>query len=365
VQLLLAHGAQVDAPSLRHGHALQAASDGGHVEVVKLLINADAEVNTQGGTYGCTLDLAIGNDHTTLVTLLLGHGADLETTNHDGGTPLTFAAHKDYLETVKLLPDHGAGLSAASNKDWTALNTASNNGHLEIVKLLVSNGVDITKTDKDGWIPVYSAADSGHADMVRLLLAEGADLSIANFDGWTPLIASCTNGHLDVVELLLDHEDSKDSLHVTSKIGDSALFRAVAKGHTDIVRYILAKGAVPTQESVYGLNTLASAAAWGHDAILALLLAVPGIGANFRNRSEGTPMWWASAYDRVDTVELLLKKYQGDSAIVDSCGRTSLAIATKRGSWIVIEFLQKRCGTRVSDDDILLVRIHSKRLRSA
>jgi ankyrin repeat protein len=45
----LRRGADVNAQGGQYGNALQAASNGGHKEIVKLLLERGADVNAQGG----------------------------------------------------------------------------------------------------------------------------------------------------------------------------------------------------------------------------------------------------------------------------------------------------------------------------
>jgi ankyrin repeat protein len=63
-------GADVNAQGERYGNALQAASFGGHQEIVKLLLNKEADVNAQGGLYGNALQAASLGGHQEIVKLL-------------------------------------------------------------------------------------------------------------------------------------------------------------------------------------------------------------------------------------------------------------------------------------------------------
>jgi hypothetical protein len=58
VEVLLLHGADVNAQGGRDGNALQAASAGGHVELVQLLLEKGADVKAQGGSDGNALQAA-------------------------------------------------------------------------------------------------------------------------------------------------------------------------------------------------------------------------------------------------------------------------------------------------------------------
>ncbi len=49
VQMLLEKGADVKAQGGRYGNALQAASSGGHDQVVQMLLEKGADVNAESG----------------------------------------------------------------------------------------------------------------------------------------------------------------------------------------------------------------------------------------------------------------------------------------------------------------------------
>jgi ankyrin repeat protein len=53
------------------GNALQAASEGGDEQIVKLLLDQGADVNAQGGCYGNALQAASARGHEQIIKLLL------------------------------------------------------------------------------------------------------------------------------------------------------------------------------------------------------------------------------------------------------------------------------------------------------
>jgi ankyrin repeat protein len=60
---LLDKGADVDAQGGDYGNALQAALDGGHKAVVRLLLEKGVDVNADGGDYGNALEVASQGGH--------------------------------------------------------------------------------------------------------------------------------------------------------------------------------------------------------------------------------------------------------------------------------------------------------------
>jgi hypothetical protein len=74
-RLLLNKGADVNAQGGDYGNALQAASWGGHEQVVKTLLDKSADVNAQGEDYGNALQAASWGGHEQVVKALLDAGA--------------------------------------------------------------------------------------------------------------------------------------------------------------------------------------------------------------------------------------------------------------------------------------------------
>ena len=58
-----------------YGNALQAASHHGHTEVVQLLLEHGADINAQGGCYGSALQAASRDGLEAVIRLLLENGA--------------------------------------------------------------------------------------------------------------------------------------------------------------------------------------------------------------------------------------------------------------------------------------------------
>jgi hypothetical protein len=85
------------------------------------------------------------------------------------------------------------------------------------------------------------AASVGDVARVRELLAAGVDVNSANAYGGTALAFACDKGHLEVVKVLLDKGadlEAKDRFY-----SSTPLQWAAVKGHAEIARMLLAKGA--------------------------------------------------------------------------------------------------------------------------
>ncbi|EDU43191.1 ankyrin repeat domain containing protein [Pyrenophora tritici-repentis Pt-1C-BFP] len=124
-------------------NALQAASERGHTEIVKLLLDKGADVNAQGGLHGNALQAASERGHAEVVKLLLDNGADVNAQGGDYGNALQAASERGHKEVVELLLDNGADVNAQGGDYRNALQAASEGGHTEVVELLLDKGADV------------------------------------------------------------------------------------------------------------------------------------------------------------------------------------------------------------------------------
>jgi hypothetical protein len=148
----------------RGGHTwtpLVNAAEGGHVGVVRWLVDQGAATNNASHDDGYTaLCLACLLGRTPVVRLLLERGADPTTANNEGWTPLVTAPYQGHLEVVRLLLGHAsakATTNCRSNDGRTALWVACYRGRRAVVRALLENGADPTTASNDGTTPTATA----------------------------------------------------------------------------------------------------------------------------------------------------------------------------------------------------------------
>ncbi|KAL1694058.1 ankyrin repeat protein, partial [Schizophyllum commune] len=155
--------------------ALLAASQSGHLELVRLLINklgADVhEVSKLKGRDQWTpLHYAACFGNHDVAALLLDHNALVDKHDAVGMAPLHYAASHGQTSTVELLLSRGADVNGVAAKDgWCALHYAADNGHLDVIKVLVSAGADVDNRAADWQTPLHCAAKMVHPEAIRLL----------------------------------------------------------------------------------------------------------------------------------------------------------------------------------------------------
>ena len=95
---------------------LMEASSGGFLDIVQLLLDHGAEVNAQSQAGNTALIYACCGGYEDVVKLLLDYGALIEAHNENGHTPLMEAASGGHVNVAKLLLERGACINSHSNE---------------------------------------------------------------------------------------------------------------------------------------------------------------------------------------------------------------------------------------------------------
>ncbi|VDO05055.1 unnamed protein product [Rodentolepis nana] len=174
---------------------------GGHVDLVKRLIQGGCSPDEPDSSEWTPLMIAASAGHENIVTYLLDSGlsVNVNTVNSTGQNCLHYAASRNRISIARQLLLAGI---QADLRDWggnTPLHRAVTKGHSEMCKMLLagdalegapSNGkIDkcSPNTPNDaGQTPLHNACEEGSGEIVRILLAAGGDLSVKDKEGKTP-----------------------------------------------------------------------------------------------------------------------------------------------------------------------------------
>ncbi|EPS37899.1 hypothetical protein H072_8434 [Dactylellina haptotyla CBS 200.50] len=209
--LLMKEPRCADLPTDDGDTPLWMAAQEGYTNIATLLIETyKVDVNTTAlQTQRTALHQAAQGGHLEVVRILLKKGAQFETRDRNGISPLWSAAQGGFSEIVKILLENKAdpeNISAGSNR--RPLHQAAQNGHTEVCEILLKAGAQYEPRDDTGCTPLFFAAQGGHADIVKILLAKGADPNNSwegpNGRGRSALHQAVQRGFLEVVRLLLD-----------------------------------------------------------------------------------------------------------------------------------------------------------------
>jgi ankyrin repeat protein len=255
--------------------ALLYASRNGCYDCVVALIGAGADVNVPTPEGVTPLMVALDNNHNDVANLLLDRGANPHVADWWGRTALFIAI--DIKESVGGRGGRGAAAARGSSAAVP---------HMEIINRLLDADVDVNaelnmrrpsrggnsgRFDNQtgtGSTPLSRATESSDIELVRALLAKGANPNI-NDMGFTPFLvaAGVSPGggggggapNTALLDLMIQHGADVNaqvtgmrtySMRISynppaDREGTSALHGAVQAGRTDLVRYLLGKGANP------------------------------------------------------------------------------------------------------------------------
>jgi ankyrin repeat protein len=261
---------------------------------VRLLLAAGADVDAPGKDASTALMRAMASEakgSEEVVALLLDAGADPHRRDHSGVGLIEYAARGATRGKLARLRKAGASWSDADAS--RSLERAVIEGNpvpvdalleildrpaLRIPAVCATVGTDrpdmldrllASKPPLDhecgeGRTPLILAANAGRGDVVARLLAAGADPDHPAKSGDTPLIAASSRGHVEVVTLLLGSGASIDRLGAHRR---TALMAAAANGYADVVRALLEAGANRRLRSESGDTAEKLARAAGHSEI--------------------------------------------------------------------------------------------------
>ncbi|KAJ7759528.1 ankyrin repeat-containing domain protein [Mycena metata] len=269
VKFLIEHGADVNAENENGYTSLYLASQNGHLDIVKFLVENNANIEASD-KYGYTsLYRASANGHLEVVKFLIEHGANTEASNKGGWTSLSIASHNGCLDVVKFLIEHGANIEARVKSGYTSLSMASENGHLDVVKFLIERGANIEARGAYGPTSLFLASENGHLGVVKFLIEHGADINTRSSYGQTSLCMASAYGHLDVVKFLIEHGAN---IEASDPEGWTSLSFASRNGYLKVVKFLIEHGADINAKDKYGRTSLSIASRDGHPDIVKFLI---------------------------------------------------------------------------------------------
>jgi ankyrin repeat protein len=172
--LLLDHNADVHMHDNRGNTPLQRAACSGLLEVSRKILDrsASAEVNSCNYHGSTPLLLASEEGHADVVRLLLDFNADMYARDGDGDTALHCAALRGRLEVSQILLELNLDVNSRNNSESTPLHRVlegGREGNPDVARLLLDYGADVQARDLSGRTAFELARDRGQHEIVGLL----------------------------------------------------------------------------------------------------------------------------------------------------------------------------------------------------
>lgn len=187
-----------------------------------------------------------------------------------------------------------------------SLIAAAENGQIDKIGALLGRGVSIDENDRRGWTALNAATEHDQAGVVEFLISKRVKINLRDNVGMgrTALMRACALGHSELVDTLLAHGAD---LHVKLDDGTTALTEALP--YPTIVQKLIAAGAKINEHSESQLSPFLAASSLGYAGTVGVLI---DHGADLQK--EGLmALEAASRTGQADVIETLLSKGVGAS----------------------------------------------------
>lgn len=143
-------------------------------DIVELLIAHGADINKRGNSGRRPIHVAALGGHATTLEYLIARGAKLEVRSDHGETPLIEAVHWLKIENVRILLAAGADPNAKNKNRETALHFAAFRDFPAAIELLIASHANVNARMAWGWTPLHVAMKAGHTNCAAILQSHGA-----------------------------------------------------------------------------------------------------------------------------------------------------------------------------------------------
>ena len=245
----LAAGQQLYARDESGRDAFLLAAENGFTAMLPYVLKATNLLESKDSAGNTALHLAAAQGQTRTIEWLLRHGADKESRNNENYTPLLYAAMKGRAESVVTLYALGADpfASSAPAGGRNAIEVAIRAKRWNVSAVLHQLGV---------YKDINYAASSGDLGMVRTMLDEEPPaIEAEQLNNATPLLSAALAGQTEVVEFLLTRGADMET---TTFEGLSVLGAALESGNLNTAKALVNAGLPPNSylDRKFGIRPL-------------------------------------------------------------------------------------------------------------
>jgi ankyrin repeat protein len=197
-------------------------------------------------------------------------------------------------------------------KIYAGLHAAAAKGDLAEIERLVADGERVNIQDSSSRTPLHVAAYRKHHAVVRALLRLGANPNALDADRYDILTIAAVQNDSELLAIAL--EGGANPRNVTTPYDGTALSAAAHRGHVEVVRTLIARGAPLDHANMRGWTALHEAVVLGnggtnHVAIVEALVKA-GADADIKDRQGNTALTYARQR-RYDAMIKILEPARG------------------------------------------------------
>ncbi len=211
----------------------------------------------------------------------------------------------------------------------------------EFVKIKDKDKVKISKVIDEGG-EIFRAVNKQEREKAMKMIEENPALvNASNYTGWTPLHWAAYTGDTEIIKFILN---KGADINVVSRIGLTTVYLATSEGHKEATELLLKEGAdpnIPTKRTDW--TAMMRAANNSFNEILKMLIQYGG-KVNVESAASWTPLHRAAEKGNLESVKILLDA-GADINARNSEGQTPLDLAETFGNDQVVDYLKKRGGT--------------------
>lgn len=312
-----------------HSTMIHAASSGGHIDVIRVLLKRNASFRDVNGVNFTAIQLAAQSGHLNVVQLLYQSGA------HVDHVTLQHAAAGGHANVVNFLLKVGVtdecmrcdgsfywlhnriryqAMPHCKSNDveeyalsddkfkilcQSALHLAVAGSHTEVVKVLLSQSDNTAHcVDFTGRTPLHEAVRRNNVYIAELLIFKGARVSqkcrhfqnVSSYVHWMP--GKFTSDGLRGKNCsFLSRKEQVDYNQDVCHCGSSPFLLAARYGYVEVASLLLRHDAQPRDSDCQGATSLHVAACHGHYNFIRWLISQrPYLHINFKSKNRSTPL---------------------------------------------------------------------------
>ncbi|XP_040181758.1 E3 ubiquitin-protein ligase MIB2 isoform X4 [Rana temporaria] len=318
--------------------ALQVASHLGHVEVVKILIQANANIDLKDDEGDSALHYAAYGNQGAIIRLLLAKGANAELLNNAKCTALYIAVNKGFTEVVQILCMPNCAINVQDLHGDTPLHYAITADYRSIIEILTEvPNIDFTVQNQQGFNLLHHSALKGNVLAVQKILERARQLvDSKKEDGFTALHLATLNNHQEVVEILV--KEGRCDVNLRNNRNQTPLHLAVTHGYINLVQLLVTEGGDVNAEDEDGETPMHIVLVQQH----LTSLEPEGVGSAMLNKLQATGLLGSTELNVGTAISCFLALSGADITYANHRGKSPLDLITDgRMAHIVKNFAQR------------------------